>query len=104
MTGSVPPPHPDEPLAIIEEEARAVAQRFGVAMPEAAAASLIDRIVLRLGGVHVYLPKRTSRDRNRIRTEIFTRFNGRNLFELAQEYKMTPRHLRRILAASKQRP
>jgi len=99
MTGFVPPPHSDEPLAIIEEEARAVAQCFGVAAPEAAAASLIERILLRLGGAHVYLPKRTSRDRDRIRAEILTRFNGRNLFELAREYEMTPRHLRRILAA-----
>jgi len=98
MTGSAPLPCPDEPLAIIEEEARAVAQCFGVPIPEAAAASLVERIVLRLGGTHVYLPKRTSRDRNRVHNEIAERFNGRNLFELAQAYGVTPRHVRRILA------
>lgn len=103
MNGSAPSPHADEPLAIIEEEARAVAQCFGVAMPEVAAASLIDRILLRLGGANVYLPKRTSRDRDRIRSEIISRFDGRNLFQLAREYDMTPRHLRRILASKQER-
>ena len=98
MTDSALPPSSEEPLAIIEEEARAVARCFGVATPEAAAASLIDRILLRLGGAHVYLPKRTSRDRTRIRGEILARFDGRNLFQLAREYEMTPRHLRRILS------
>ncbi|MET3477008.1 Mor transcription activator family protein [Variovorax atrisoli] len=98
MSAPFSPPSPEEPLAIIEEEALAVARCFGVAIPEAAAASLVERIVLRLGGAHVYLPKRTPRERSRIRTEIVARFNGRNLFELAREYEMTPRHLRRILA------
>lgn len=98
MTSAVPPTYPDEPLAIIEEEARVVARCFGVAAPDAAAASLIERILLRLGGAHIYLPKRTSRDRVRIRNEILTKFNGRNLFELAREYGMSARHLRRILA------
>ncbi|WP_145760846.1 Mor transcription activator family protein [Variovorax atrisoli] len=99
MSDVVPPA--DEPLAIIEEEACAVARCFGIPMPEAAAASLVDRIVLRLGGAHVYLPKKTPRERDRIRTEIFARFNGRNLHELARDYEITPRHLRRILAANK---
>jgi len=84
MTDSASPPCSDEPLAIIEEEACAVARCFGVAAPEAAAASLIERIVLRLGGAHVYLPKRTARDRSRIRMDILSRFNGKNLFELAR--------------------
>jgi len=98
MNGNVSPAYPDEPLAIIEEEARAVAQCFGVPMPEAAAASLVERIILRLGGTHIYLPKRTSRDKNRVHNEIAERFNGKNLFELAQAYGITPRHVRRILA------
>lgn len=91
----------DEPLAIIEEEARAMAQCFGVAAPDEAAASLIDRILLRLGGELVYLPKRTARRRKKDREEVALKFNGNNLFELAQEYGFTPRHLRRILANRK---
>lgn len=89
----------EEPLAIIEEEARAVARCFGVSVPEAAAASLIERILLRLGGAHVYVPRRSARDRKRVHSEIAQRFNGRNLFELAREYDLTPRHVRRILAS-----
>lgn len=102
MPDVFPLPFSDEPLAIIEQEACAVARCFGVAMPEAAAASLVDRIVLRLGGAHVYLPKKTSRERERIRNEILARFNGRNLHELARDYEITPRHLRRIVAAKQQ--
>ena len=88
----------DEPIAIIEEEARAMARCFGVTAPEEAAASLVDRILLRLGGAHVYLPRRSARARARTQVEIVARFNGSNLFELAREYAMSPRHLRRIIA------
>ncbi len=103
MTGSLPPSYPNEPLAIIEEEARAVAQCFGVALPEAAASSLIERILLRLGGAHIYLPKRTARDRYRIHRDIVARFNGRNIYELASEFDLTPRHVRRIITAANEK-
>lgn len=92
----------DEPLTIIEEEARAMARCFGASAPDQAAASLIDRILLRLGGAHVYLPKRSARERRQIYLEIAVRFNGSNLFELAKEYQMTPRHLRRIISGARE--
>jgi Mor family transcriptional regulator len=95
MMASIPN---DEPLAIIEEEVRAMAQCFGVAAPEEAAASVIDRLLLRLGGAHIYLPRRSARARHRMHAEIALRFNGSNLFELAKEFDMTPRHVRRIIA------
>lgn len=88
----------DEALDIIEEEARAMAQCYGVAAPAEAAASLIERLLLRLNGAHIYMPKRSSRERVSAHQEISRRFNGSNLFELAREFGMTPRHLRRILA------
>ena len=91
----------DEPLTIIEEEARAMARCFGASAPDEAAASLIDRILLRLGGAHIYLPKRSARERRQAHMEIAARFNGSNLFELAKEYQMTPRHLRRIISYGK---
>ena len=87
-----------DPVAIIEDEARAMAQAFGICSPDAAAESLVDRILHRLGGELVYLPKRTARRRARDREELTRRFNGQNLFELAREYGITPRHLRRVLA------
>ncbi len=93
----------DEPLAIIEEEARAMAQCFGVATPDVAAASLMDRILLRLGGAHIYVPQRTARERAKVQEEIARKFTGSNLFELAREFEMSPRNVRRILAAKRNR-
>ncbi|AGU51538.1 Mor transcription activator family protein [Variovorax paradoxus B4] len=100
MTAPIPN---DEPLAIIEEEARAMARCFGVAVPEDAAASLIERILLRLGGAHIYLPRRTSRKRQQAHREIVCKFNGSNLMALAKEYGMTPRHVRRIISDGAQK-
>jgi Mor family transcriptional regulator len=87
----------EDPIAIIEQEARAMAQCFGVARADEAAASLVDRILLRLGGELVYLPKRSARNRKRDREELIRKFTGNNLLELAREYGVTARHLRRIL-------
>lgn len=75
-----------------------MARAFGVPVPEEAAASLIERILLRLGGAHIYVPRRTARARQKVHAEIAEKFNGSNLFELAREYEITPRHLRRIIA------
>ncbi|SEF29800.1 Mor transcription activator family protein [Variovorax sp. NFACC27] len=88
----------DEPLAVIEEEAVAVARCFGIAVPEAAAASLVERILHRLGGMHIYVPRKTAREREKMHKEIVRRFNGRNLADLAKEYGMTARHARRIIS------
>lgn len=67
-----------------------MARAFGVATEEEAAASLMERLIFRLGGAHLYLPKRTAKERQRVSREIVQRFNGRNLFELAREYDLTP--------------
>lgn len=75
-----------------------MARCFGINVPEVAAASLVDRILLRLGGAHIYLPRRTAQKRQQIHREIASRFNGSNLFELAKEYGISARHLRRVLA------
>lgn len=95
--------NPNDPLAIIEEEACAVARSFGVAVAEEAAASLMERLIFRLGRAHVYLPKRTAKERARVPREIVQRFNGRNLLELAREYELTPRYVRHILATHSSR-
>ena len=91
-----------DPLEIIEEEAKAMARCFGISAPDIAAASLMDRILLRLGGAHIYVPRRSMRDHRRMYSEIALRFNGSNLFQLAREYELTPRHLRRILSSKKE--
>jgi len=90
-----------DPISILEEEARAVAQCFGVAASDAIAAALIDRMIARLGGTHVYIPlgeaRRREAERQLVKNEIRKRFDGTNLKELAREYSLSPRHVRRIL-------
>lgn len=84
-------------MTVIEEEAKAVAQCFGVVDCEAAAAALRDRIVMRLGGAHIYVPQRRALERARIVAEMRARFTGGNGAELAREYGLSSRHARRIL-------
>ena len=90
------------PIAILEEEARAVAQCFGVAASEDAAAALVDRMIARLGGVHVYFPLGEARQREvkrqLVKAEVKARFDGTNLRELAQEFRLSSRHVRRLLS------
>lgn len=84
-------------LAIIEEEARAVSQFFGIARCDLAAQMLVTRVAERLGGERHYVsgPRVQRRERDAL---IRARFTGNNLHELAIELGMTERHLRRILA------
>ena len=89
------------PIAILEEEARAVAQCFGIVASEDAAAALVDRMIVRLGGAHVYFPPGKARQRETkrqlIKAAIRARYNGKNIRELAQEYELSTRHVRRLL-------
>jgi Mor family transcriptional regulator len=94
----------DEALEIIEEEARAIAQCYGATLPNEAAAALIERLLMRLNGAHIYMPKRSSREREIEHREIARRFNGSNLFDLAREFGLTPRHIRRVLVKMKSTP
>jgi Mor family transcriptional regulator len=94
----------EDAMKVIEEEARAVAQCFGVADCQGAAAALRDRIVMRLGGAHIYVPQRRALERARVIAEMRSRFNGRNAGELAREYGLSSRHARRILILPKPSP
>ena len=96
MTTPETPPT-DDPLEILQEEARAVAQCFGVATCDEAAAALVDRIILRLGGGYIYVPRRGTRERLRVQAEIRRRFDGLNGAALAKEFGLTPRHIRRLV-------
>ncbi|MCY1228050.1 Mor transcription activator family protein [compost metagenome] len=79
-----------------------MAQCFGVKAPDEAAASLIDRILLGLGGAHIYLPKSSMREKQKKNFELVKKFNGTNLFEFAKEYEISPRHARRVIAKNAQ--
>lgn len=98
------PPHPtaidpasdaNDPVSVIRREARAVALSFGVAAADDVASALIDRLRMVLGGDAMYLPKyRAASFRHR---EIRAKFTGDNAHELAREYGLTPRSVRRII-------
>lgn len=82
----------DDPVRIIEQEARAVAECFGVAAPEEAAAALVERLLLRLGGGDIYLPKPRPPY-----LQIQREFDGQNIAALSKKYGFSERHVRRIL-------
>lgn len=86
----------EDPIDILEQEARAVAQCFGVAASDDAAAMFVERILLRLGGENIYVPKKRQKDRERIRDEIRRRFNGKNGGALARELGVSARWVRLI--------
>ena len=90
-----------DPTEIIRAEAHAMAQCFGVPAPEEAAASLVERLQARLGGVIIYFPAGSSERRERVHEQIRKRCTGRNVNELAKEFGMTPRSVRRIVAGDK---
>lgn len=87
----------DHALDIIEEEARAVAQCFGVPVPEDAASMIVDRIIARLKGSNIYIPMKSRRDRSRIRDLIRQRYTGDNIRDLAREFEMSERWVRKIV-------
>lgn len=91
-----------EGLTILREEARAVALAFGVRACDEAAAALVDRVRTRLRGSQVYFAKLSAIDRRRRQAEMMSRFDGTNLEPLAQEYRISLRHARRLVC--RQRP
>lgn len=86
-------------MQILEEEFRAAASRHGVVDEVALALDLVSRVVERLGGEYVYIPRKASRDRVKMYEQIIKRFDGRNASILARDYGLSVRHVRRILNA-----
>ena len=86
----------DDPIAVIEDEARAVAKSFGIPACEDMAAMFVERIMLRLGGENIYVPRRRLRDRQRVIEEIRARFTGRNAAALAREFGVSVRWVRKV--------
>jgi Mor family transcriptional regulator len=88
----------EDPLNIIEDEARAVALCFGTADSEAMASALVSRIITRMAGARFYVPSISTLQRQQEHAAIRRKFTGANLHELAKEYGKSPRHVRRIVA------
>lgn len=88
-----------DPIAVLREELAAAALCHGVERVEDLTEELVRRYVQRLGGVQVYVRSKRSREKSKIADEIRERFTGRNAMELANEYGLTTRHVRRLLTA-----
>src|SRR5438552_2562542 len=83
-------------LAVIEEEALAVARCFGVPVETEMAAALVERVAFRLGGREVYVGgARIARER--VYAEMRRRFTGANIPELAEVFGKSQRQVRRIV-------
>lgn len=87
----------EDPLSILKEEARDVAIKYGAQWCEEATTVFANRIILRLGGVQIYVPRQSHQDKKVRDNEVRGRFNGRNLRDLAREFGVTERTIRRIL-------
>lgn len=88
----------EDPLDIIEEEARAMAQCFGAADGEAMASALVKRVITRMAGARFYVPTVSARQRQQDHAAIRRKFTGANVQQLAKEYGMSARHVRRIVS------
>lgn len=91
-------------LEVLREEFRAMALCHGVEACDEAAAALLDRLALRLGGAHVYIPQGRAINRARVAEEMRRRFDGTNVNSLAREYGLSSRHARRILMSKGDAP
>ena len=87
-----------DPIAVLREELAAAAVCHGVERVEDLTEALLTRVVQRLGGVQVYVPGERAVARERVAREIRERFDGRNLRALADEFKVSLRHARRIVS------
>ena len=97
VSSSVNPSTKLDPIAVLREELAAAAICHGVERVEDLTEALVTRVVQRLGGVQVYVPGERSLARDRVAQEIKDRFDGKNLRALADEYRISLRHARRLL-------
>lgn len=58
---------------------------------------ITETIRTELGGTHMYLPKGQSYELNARDREIYSRYTGRNLYELSRMYKLTEMQIRTIV-------
>lgn len=94
----MPAPRSDDPIDIIEQEAAAVAQCFGVEASRDLAATLIDRITQRLAGENVYFARERASARRARCDDIRAAFNGTNTADLARRFGVSVRYVRKIIS------
>ena len=73
-------PHPREafyPVSVIEQEARAIALSVGISTPDDAAAALVERVLMRLVGGQLKLPKKRAESPRARHQEIRAQFRHR---------------------------
>lgn len=61
-----------------------------------------ERLCAEMGGVNFYLNKAVSYRATLRDRQLYERFNGRNLEELARHYRLTPTRVRQILRAMRE--
>lgn len=93
----MPTPLTDDPIDIIEQEADAVAQCFGVEASRDLAATLIDRITQRLAGENIYFARERASARRARCDEIRAAFTGRNTAELARRFGVSVRYVQKVV-------
>lgn len=96
MTQATQENHREDVLAIIEDEARAVARSFGLSAADDAAAMLVDRLVLRIAGARI--PSARVRQSRETRRKIrILSARGLTTAQLADRFGVTERWVRRII-------
>lgn len=87
-----------DPIAVLREELTAAAVCHGVERVEDLTEALVSRYVDRLGGAQVYVKSKRSVEQSKVAAQIRARFTGRNARDLAIEYGLTLRHVRRLVS------
>lgn len=85
-----------DPIAVLREELAAAALCHGVERVEDLTEDLVRRYVQRLGGLTVYVRNARMLDSERVAQEIRARFDGCNARELATQYGLSVRWVRKI--------
>jgi len=102
MSNATPTPsvssHKLDPIAVLREELAAAAVCHGVERVEDLTEELVSRYVQRLGGAQVYVKSKRSVEQSKVAAQIRARFTGRNARDLAAEFGLTLRHVRRLVS------
>lgn len=71
---------------------------FGMTDGQAAASALVERIIQRMAGSNFYVPSIKAHQRRKDHLAMREKFNGTNVQQLAKEYEISERQVRRIIS------